>query len=401
MVQRELCEKYIGAHLIEGWVVLAERFDDEGVSGATVERPALARLFRRVEAGEVDRVVTYRLDRITRSLVDWANLLAIFRQHDVRLSLTCGELGESEVATSDFILNMLAAFAEFERGMIRDRLRDGKAARKRRGLRTGGLVPFGFRANASTRQLEQVPEEADLVRHIFERAAAGSTPAEIASWLAESGAATKRTGKVGGRPWTARAVLRVLGNRAYVGEIGGVSAKHGTLVSEDMFKQAHKAVATRRTRAPGRRPAEEKDDPFLLRGLLRCARCDRLMTTASGKRRGKRPPATRYYRCRGASACRGTQVSAVEIERRVVKWLRDPPPRRLSPDAPLVLAELDHMWPVLFPRSVRSLVEQLVWEVRWDASRNRVTIMLDEIAVHEFAERIRRLDAHAAPVATE
>lgn len=119
-------------------MALDERFDDVGASGATTERPALTRLLERVREGEVDRVVVCRLDRLTRSVLDWAELIGAFKRRGAQLSVVAGDLRLGELATSDLLLNMMAAFAEFEREMISDRLRDARAAHRRHGRRSAG-----------------------------------------------------------------------------------------------------------------------------------------------------------------------------------------------------------------------------------------------------------------------
>lgn len=377
-MQRELCEEFIAARRMEGWLALPDRFDDEGKSGSTLARPALDRLLERIEEGRVDRVIIYRLDRITRSLRDWVKLADTFKRHDVSLSSTSEGLDGADSAIVQLVANMIASFAEFERDLISERLRDAKAAKRRQGLRCAGLVPFGFAVAPATRQLQPVPAERELVRQIFEKAAAGSTPTAIAGWLNDQGATTKKTGKVGGRPWTSRSVLRLLENRVYLGEIGGTRAAHDPLVDTELFDKANAAILARRTRAPGRRKVEEAFDPFLLRGQLRCVRCGRIMTTASAKAKSRRP--LRYYRCRASGSCRGTQVRADEIEQRVLRRLQSPRRTQMESEAGFVFAAFEPIWMVLLPATLRWPVHQLVWEVRWNGRSNRLVVMLDEIA---------------------
>jgi site-specific DNA recombinase len=169
-VQRELCEEFVAARRLEGWLALPERFYDEGVSGSTLEGPALDRLLERIEEGGVDRVVIYRLDRITRSLRDWVKLAETLKRNNVSMSATTGEGLEGERdALVQRMANVIATFAEFERDLISERLRDAKAAKRQRGLRSGGLVPYGFVAARDTRQLTPVPAERELVRQMSER----------------------------------------------------------------------------------------------------------------------------------------------------------------------------------------------------------------------------------------
>jgi site-specific DNA recombinase len=159
--------------------LIEERFDDDGLSGATLDRPALQRLLALVRNDEVDTIVVYRLDRLARSLLACANLLQELREHGVGLAIvTAPELGYA--AQDSFMLNLLASFAEFEREMIAARIAESRARRKARGRRIAGAVPFGYEADRRTKQLVLNEEEAAITRWIFERAAASDTPASIA-----------------------------------------------------------------------------------------------------------------------------------------------------------------------------------------------------------------------------
>ena len=182
----------------------------------------------------------------------------------------------------------------------------------------------------------------------------------------------------------------MLENRAYLGEIGGTRAAHDPLVDTELFDKASAAIMARRTRTPGRRKVEDALDPFLLRRQVRCVRCGRLMTTTSARSKTSGAARLRYYRCRPVAGCRGTQVNAEEIEQRVVRWLQAPSGGKTSSEAASVLAAFKPIWCVLRQETIRSVVQQLVWEVRWDAHHNRTTVMLDDIAVHEYAEELRR-----------
>ncbi len=400
--QRDICLSQARANAIHGWVALEERFDDEGESGATQDRPALQRLLERVAAREVDRVVVHRLDRLTRSVRDWAEIVATFKRYGTELTIVAGDLHLGDLAMSDLVLNVLATFAEFEREMIGERLRDARASLRSRGIRNAGRVPFGYTTDPLSHQLVVRREQAPVVRRIFEMAAGGTPPSAIATWINSKGVDDRRV-LDGRQPWSSKAVLRVLSNRAYLGCMGAVADAHDAIVNGELFARARAAVDTRRTREPGRR-AHDAEDPFLLRRLLRCVQCNRLMTTSSsralaepptGPTPRKRPMPPRYYRCRGQSACRGSQVAAEDIEQRVVAWLRKPT-GDISPEAQFVLTNYAPIWEVLFPQVVHRLVAQLVWEVQWDGRNDRFTVVLDETAVAEEHVKIIRRDEERA-----
>ena len=164
--QREACEAYVASQRGEGWVLVADHYDDGGHSGGSLERPALKRLLADIQAGKVDCVVVYKIDRLTRALMDFSKLVDLFDKHGV----TFVSVTQSFNTTSSMgrlTLNILLSFAQFERELGSERVRDKIAASKRRGLWTGGVVPLGYKA--VNRQLIIEPAEAALVRRIFQR----------------------------------------------------------------------------------------------------------------------------------------------------------------------------------------------------------------------------------------
>lgn len=386
--QRDACLAFIKAHAMEDWFPIDERFEDKGESGASKERPALQRLLERVRAGDVDRVVVFRLDRLTRSVLDWADLIGAFKRRGTQLSVVSGDLRLGELATSDLLLNLMAVFAEYERELIRDRLRDARATHRRHGRRSAGRIPFGYRADALSHQLVVEPTEAEVVKSIFERAANGGAAAGIALGM-NTNIMKTTVGRVAARQgWTARSVLRLLANRTYLGEIAGVPDRHDAIVSAEVFDRARAAVSARRTRAPARKPPSSTD-LFVLRGLLRCARCGRKMTTSSaralpdqGNRRWVADTKPRYYRCRGAQPCPGSQVSAQELEGRVLAWFRRPT-GSVTTEARKLLGLVASRWSGYTRERRSAVVAQLVWEIIWDGPKDRFKVLLDETAVEE------------------
>ena len=305
--QRLACLRFLASRLPELWLPVGGVFDDVGVSGATLDRPGMLALLERIEKGDIDRVLVHRFDRLTRDFRDWLTLVRLFEKYRVTLSVVSGDLHAGELAASDMMLNTLATFAELEREMICDRLADARAARRRRGLRSAGRLPFGYRSDPRTRQLVPEETEAGVVHEIFRRAADGERPAAIAAW------ANARKAK-GAGSWSARKVLRVLKNPVYVGDLGRDDARsegaHPAIVTGEVFDAEQEAIARRQTRAPTPRPvASSREDPFLLRGLVTCATCGHPMTTSASRalhasttrRRQRAPEIPRYYRCRGGS----------------------------------------------------------------------------------------------------
>ncbi|MFO0158125.1 MAG: recombinase family protein, partial [Alphaproteobacteria bacterium] len=163
--QRESCEAYIASQRSEGWVLVHDRYDDGGVSGGTLERPALKRLLADIEAGLVDVVVVYKIDRLSRSLMDFAKLVQIFDQNDVTF-VSVTQSFKTTTSMGRLTLNILLSFAQFERAVIGERVRDKIAASRARGMWMGGPVPLGYRVE--NRKLLVEEATAATVRRVFE-----------------------------------------------------------------------------------------------------------------------------------------------------------------------------------------------------------------------------------------
>ncbi len=307
-VQRERCEDYVRAMQYEGWVALEERFDDLGVSGGGLERPALRRLLSWCVQGRVDVVVVTSLDRLARKMADWVRLNDWLKQAGVELAILQGA-GGARGPLAELVNKVVASLAELraasrsrpsdshlrcsrpvsslrseavvERDIISERLPEAKGRARARGRRAAGRVPLGYDADPSTRQLVIDNDEAALVRAFFERCAAGESGASIAAWAKEAGHRTKVHGGKGGAAWTGRSVLQVVRNPIYLGRRthreGTVEGVHDAIVDEDLARRAFTALDARRTREPSpRSKAPEWDqDPWMLRGLLRCTGCGR------------------------------------------------------------------------------------------------------------------------------
>jgi site-specific DNA recombinase len=254
-VQFSLCQDFMADRGCSKDEWIGIRFDDVGESGATTDRPALKRLMQLVCCHQIiDRVVVYRLDRLTRSLKDSLQILEAMREADCELLIvTAPEVGVA--ATDRFVLNLMGAFAEFERDMIRSRLADSRAALSRHGRRLAGKVPLGYDADPATKQLVVNADEAVRVRGIFDLAAEGMLPTQITPVLNQRGWRTKVTvakssGRTnGGGPWTPRQVLAVLNNPVYIGRFAaGKSTRpgqHEAIVTPEQFAAVQEQIAAR------------------------------------------------------------------------------------------------------------------------------------------------------------
>ena len=165
-VQREACEAYIKSQEHEGWRLIPTHFDDGAFSGASLDRPALQELLAEVRSGKIDVIVVYKVDRLTRSLADFAKLVELFDQHCVSF-VSVTQSFNTTSSMGRLTLNVLLSFAQFEREVIGERVRDKIAASKRKGIWVGGSIPLGYAS--INKKLVVVPEEAETVRLIFQR----------------------------------------------------------------------------------------------------------------------------------------------------------------------------------------------------------------------------------------
>lgn len=219
--QREACAAYIASQRHEGWSELPTHYDDGGFSGGSMERPALARLLGDVERGEVDVVIVYKVDRLTRSLADFARIVAIFDAAGVSF-VSVTQQFNTTTSMGRLTLNVLLSFAQFEREVTAERIRDKVAASKQKGMWMGGVVPIGYRAEA--RRLVIEPMEADLVRRIFERYLALGSVRKLQAELVADGCRTplrvSRSGRQSGGCVFSRGKLYwLLSNPVMVGRI--------------------------------------------------------------------------------------------------------------------------------------------------------------------------------------
>src|ERR1700759_1201028 len=162
--QREACEAFINSQRHEGWVCLPQAYDDGGFSGATMERPALQQLLADIAAGRVGTIVVYKIDRLTRSLADFAKIIEILDQRSASF-VSVTQQFNTTTSMGRLTLNVLPSFAQFEGEVIGERIRDKIAASKRKGIWVGGSVPLGYRS--VNKKLDVVPKEAEVVRKIF------------------------------------------------------------------------------------------------------------------------------------------------------------------------------------------------------------------------------------------
>jgi DNA invertase Pin-like site-specific DNA recombinase len=237
--QRESCEAYIVSQRAECWVLVPDRYDDGGVSGATLERPALKRLLADIEANRVDVIVVYKIDRLSRALMDFARLVEVFDRNNVTfVSIT--QSFNTTTSMGRLTLNILLSFAQFEREVIGERIRDKFAASRRKGIWMGGWAPLGY--DIKERKLIVNDVEADLVRSMFTRFSRGTPTVQLIEALAAEGALNKQ-----GKPIEKGYLYRILNNRVYLGEAmhKGISnpGEHRAIIEQDLWDQVHNLIS--------------------------------------------------------------------------------------------------------------------------------------------------------------
>jgi site-specific DNA recombinase len=292
--QHEACRAFVLSQRHEGWAVLANRYDDGGFSGGSMERPGLKQLLSDIRAGKVDTVVVYKVDRLTRSLTDFAKIIEIFDSHKVSF-VSVTQHFNTTTSMGRLTLNVLLSFAQFEREITGERIRDKIAASKKRGMWMGGLVPLGY--DCVDRRLVINPAEANTVREIFRQYLRLGCVSKLRQLLERQQIRSKvrksSAGLVsGGASYSRGALYHLLNNRIYLGEIvhrkESYIGQHQPIVPRDLW---NKVAALLRENNQAHRNGKSQSTPSLLRGKLFDASGVRFTPTHSVKN-GKR---YRYY----------------------------------------------------------------------------------------------------------
>jgi site-specific DNA recombinase len=329
--QRESAENYIASQKAEGWVCLPDRYDDGGFTGGNMDRPAVQRLMADIAADKVDCVVVYKVDRLSRSLLDFAKLMEVFERHKVSFVSVTQQFNTTH-SMGRLTLNILLSFAQFEREIISERTRDKIAAARRKGKWSGGPPVLGYdilREPGGSKLIVNA-EEAERVRCIFglylECASVSATIRRLdeLGWVNKVWT-TKQGRQRGGKPFDKSTLFNLLTNVVYRGQIAYhdqlYAGEQEAIVDEDLF---HRVQAQLRiNRNSGGKYARNKYGA-LLKGLVRCTSCGCAMSHHFATRGNKR---YRYYVCikaqkRGWDQCPAPSLPAAELEQFVVDQIR-------------------------------------------------------------------------------
>jgi len=303
--QHEACAAYIASQCHEGWKLLPERFDDGGLSGGTLERPALQRLMAEVDAGRVDMVVVYKIDRLTRSLADFAKLVERLEQANCSF-VSVTQAFNTSSSMGRLTLNVLLSFAQFEREVTAERIRDKIAASKKKGLWMGGNLPLGYdrHPDPNTRTLVVNPEEAHRVRRLFSLYAELGCLRRVTEAAADLGLRSKRqvraNGTVSGdRPLSRGQIYYLLRDPVYLGKIRHKEkvwpGQHEAIINAALWDDVQDKLQVAANRSRRRQPEDGQTQSVAngawLTAKLRDETGDRLTPTHT-TRHGRR---LRYY----------------------------------------------------------------------------------------------------------
>ena len=389
--QREACEAYIASQRSEGWVLVRDQYDDGGISGGTLERPGLKRLMADIEDGLVDVVVVYKIDRLSRSLADFAKLVEVFERNGVTF-VSVTQSFNTTTSMGRLTLNILLSFAQFEREVTAERIRDKVAASRKKGMWMGGVPPYGYRVE--NRKLLVDEDAAEHVRWIFARFIEIGSGTLLAREVGARGLGTPRGNRI-----DKKYLYRMLSNRAYLGEAvhkgDSYPGEHVAIIDRETWDRVHAILQE----SPRKRAARTRaDTPALLKGLLFGP--DGAAFSPTHTKKGGR--LYRYYVSQtvlkhGAGACPIGRVSAGEIEAAVIdqlravfrqpeivagtwKAVRVQDGEITEVDARAALQRLDPLWDELFPAEQARIVMLLVERVEIGSSGLNVRLRMDGLA---------------------
>ncbi len=405
--QREACEAYITSQKQEGWVLVPDFYDDGGISGGTLERPALQQLLADIQAGLVDVVVVYKIDRLSRSLMDFAKLVDIFDRHNVTFVSVTQSFNTTN-SMGRLTLNILLSFAQFEREVSGERIRDKIAASRKKGLWMGGNVPLGY--DVKDKKLVINEDEAKIIRMIFDRFPTVGSATILAKRLAEEDVRTKK-----GRLIDKGYMYKLLNNETYLGKAvhkgTAYPGVHEAIITQEQWDK----VRTILKRNPQRRAGNSRRQvPALLKGIIFGAD-GRAMTPTHTKKKNNR--LYRYYVA--SRLLKGENppgivrsVPAGEIEAAVIDHVRGllRAPEIIvatwreahkldetisETEVREALQDMDPIWDELFPYEQARVLQLLVERVEVHPSGLEVMFRMDglETLVAEIRESLKSREA--------
>jgi len=327
--QREAAESYIKSQKHEGWTIIPEQYDDGGFSGGTIDRPAFQRLMDDIKSGAVDCVVVYKVDRLSRSLMDFARIIEVFEKHNVSFVSVTQQFNTGN-SMGRLMLNVLLSFAQFEREIISERTRDKIAAARKKGKWSGGYPILGYDIDPAGRRLVVNDAESEQVRQIFRLYLQHQSMGETVKVLREMGWMTKSWKTVkghlkSGALFNIDRLHRLLTNVLYIGKVPHkdevYDGEHEAIVDDALWEQVQGNLKANQY---NRGQIVRNENGGLLKGIIRCSACDSAMVYTYTMKGDKR---YRYYVCskaqkNGWKSCPTKSVPAGEMEDFVVERIR-------------------------------------------------------------------------------
>lgn len=414
--QRESGENYIASQKERGWICMEQHYDDGGFSGGNVERPALKQLLADIKAGKIDVVVVYKIDRLSRSICDFAELCKFFDQNNTSFISVTQDINTATSA-GRMMLNILVTFAQYEREIIGERIRDKVAASKKKGKYCGGMPPMGYIVDRDTKKLKIDEAGAKIIRRIFELYTELGSAADVADQLNAEGSKTAEwTSRKGiihaGHSFSSSIIYLYLKNPIYTGMIRHKDktfpGEHEAIITQKQWAQVQ-SILKENTVSDGR--MLRRMNP--LRGLVFCGYCNRQMTENFT---AKKKAQYRYYVCkengRHNKRCMLKTVPIPELEKLVIdeiaKLFVAPTliagiqkraaqlainGRRLEP-AQIVTAlqNLQETWSNMFPMEQYRIIHMLV---------SKITVFLDQVKIEYHADGLEQIFREAGAYINE
>lgn len=385
--QREAAENYINSQKHEGWTFLPETYDDGGFTGANMDRPGLQKLLSDIKNQKINCVVVYKVDRLSRSLTDFAQLLEFFDKNNVTF-VSVTQSFNTNTSMGRLTLNILLSFAQFEREIARERTKDKMSAARKRGQWTGGIAPLGYRVDENKKLIID-PEGAKVVREIFDLYLKDNSTLKIVHMFNEKGYKTNKiackNGKtLGGVKYSVARIQWMLRHPIYMGKAlynGQIYAgEHEAIIDEETFKKTQ-ALLDENHRE--RKATKNIDCTGLLSRILHCKVCGTYMTHTYTIRNDTHK--YRYYTCTNAqklghSSCPTRSVNSKAIEDAVVNCLREIFSDRRKREKHSYKQEIDALlspvWDKLYPQEKRRILKILLKEVDYTANTKKLGITL-------------------------
>ena len=410
--QRDSCEKYIQIQKHESWTLIPEHYDDGGFTGGNMERPALKRLMADIDAGLVDMVVVYKIDRLSRSLLDFLNMVRMFDERKVSMVSVTQQFNTS-TPMGRLMINVLMSFAEYERDLTGERIRDKIASSKRKGMWMGGPPPMGY--DCKERKLVINEPEAEILRLVFDQFVTKRSVKLAVQALRQMGVRTKFriTGggkQVGGNLFDVGTVYKMLNNPIYIGKIRHkdqlFEGQHEPIIAQETWDAAQ-SILKISPRERGK--ATKRKIPAVLLGLLKCGGCGSSMTPKhTRKKSGK---LYRYYvpsahAKGGCETCPIKQLAASEIEAVVLSQLQsifqtpemimqvwkkvsDENGRTSEEDVRQALTDIFPIWKELFPAEQERLLNLMLEKVVVQPHSIDVRVRAD--GLHSLVRELRNI----------